>query len=286
MSQMDTGARRWGVAMVRAALIVVLVLVLPLGLLWLGQRRLIYLPDTATPPPATEVFRGGRDVVFTTRDGLTLGAWVVPPTSGDRRMAILAAPGNGGNRAGRASLAKALATEGFTVLLMEYRGYGGNPGSPTEEGLRLDARAARTYLVDAGWPADRILYLGESLGSAVVTELATEHPPAGLVLRSPFVDLASAGQHNYPYLPVRLLLWDGLPVADLMGRIRVPAVVVYGTADSIIPPEQSREVASRAAGAVEVVAVEGADHNDPVLFDGPPLIGAVVALADRLDLRT
>ena len=186
--------------MVRAALIVVLVLVLPLGLLWLGQRRLIYLPDTATPPPAAEVFRGGRDVVLTTRDGLSLGAWVVPPTSGDRRMAILAAPGNGGNRAGRASLAQALAAEGFTVLLMEYRGYGGNPGSPTEEGLRLDARAARTYLVDAGWPADRILYLGESLGSAVVTELATEHPPAGLVLRSPFVDLAVGGAAQLPVL--------------------------------------------------------------------------------------
>jgi len=272
--------------MVRAALIVVLVLVLPLGLLWLGQRRLIYLPDTAVPPPAAEVFPGGRDIVLTTVDGLSLGAWVVPPTSGDRRMAILAAPGNGGNRAGRVSLAQALAAVGFTVLLLEYRGYGGNPASPTEEGLRLDARAARTYLADAGWPGDRILYLGESLGSAVVTELATEHPPAGLVLRSPFVDLAAAGQHNYPYLPVRPLLWDRFPVAGLMDRISVPTVVVYGTADSIIPPEQSREVASRAAGPVEVVAVEGADHNDPVLFDGPPLIGAVVALADRLDRQT
>lgn len=269
--------------MVRTVLILVLIPVVVLGAIWLLQRRLIYLPDKSTPPPAADMFAGGRDVVLSTADALELSAWLVPPVAGDRRMAVLAAPGNGGNRAGRASLARALAGQGFTVLLLEYRGYGGNPGRPTEEGLRQDARAARSYLIGAGWPPGRILYVGESLGSAVVTELATEYPPAGLVLRSPFIDLAAAGQHNYPYLPVRPLLWDRLPVAELIEDVRVPTVVVYGTADSIIPPEQSREVAERAAGPVEVVVVEGADHNDPVLFDGPPLIGAVAALADRLD---
>ena len=77
-------------------------------------------------------------------------------------------------------------------LLFHYRGYGGNPGSPSEEGLARDVLAARAYVVEeAGVPAVRLLYFGESLGAAVVTELAVEHPPAGLLLRSPFVDLAS-----------------------------------------------------------------------------------------------
>jgi pimeloyl-ACP methyl ester carboxylesterase len=125
--------------------------------------------------------------------------------------------------------------------------------------------------------------MGESLGSAVVTELATEHPPAGLVLRSPFTDLAAAGQHHYPMLPVRLMLRERLPVAELLERVHVPTVVVYGTADAVIPSEQSRQVAARAPRLIDLVVVEGADHNDPTLVLGAPFIDAVVSLADHLD---
>jgi alpha-beta hydrolase superfamily lysophospholipase len=85
-------------------------------------------------------------------------------------------------------LARALARAGLAVLLFDYRGYGGNPGRPSEQGLACDVRAARRFLVEEAEVAPaRLLYYGESLGAAVVTERATEHPPAGLVLRSPFV---------------------------------------------------------------------------------------------------
>jgi hypothetical protein len=276
---------------VRPPLIVVVVLALMVAAMWLFQRKLIYLPDASPPPPASQSVAGARDVVLETADGLRLGAWLVPPpaaTTGaeggrpDRRMVVLAAPGNGGNRAGRVEFARVLAAEGFTVLLLEYRGYGGNPGRPTEAGLAADVRAARAFLAREGWPADRILYYGESLGCGVVTELAVHDPPAGLILRSPFVDLAAAGQHHYPFLPVRLLLWDRFPVADLVDRVRVPTLVIYGEADTVIPPEQSLEVARRAGGPAQVVGIAGADHNDAALFEGNELIAAIVALADRL----
>ena len=97
------------------------------------------------------------------------------------------------------------------MLLVDYRGYGGNPGQP-DRGRPGPGRRARPgrYLVEqAGIHADRLLYYGESLGAAVVTALAAEHPPAGLVLRSPFTDLAAAGQEHYPFLPVRLLPGTG-----------------------------------------------------------------------------
>lgn len=128
-------------------------------------------------------------------------------------------------------------------------------------------------------PAARLLYYGESLGCAVVTELATEHPPAGLVLRSPFTDLAAVGSVHYPFLPVRLLLRDRYPVEEQIARVRVPTTVVFGTADTIVPPDQSRAVASAAADLHRLLAVTGADHNDPVLLDGPQLVEAVVELA-------
>lgn len=264
----------------RPALVVVLVLALLLALVWLGQRRLIYLADRSAVPSVTGYFPAGEDVRLTTADGLTLGAWYIPAGGPDRGLTVLYAPGNGGNRAGRAPVAEALSGAGFAVLLLDYRGYGGNPGSPTERGLARDVRAARDHLAnDRRVPADALIYFGESLGAAVVTELATEHPPAGLLLRSPFVDLASAGAVHYPFLPVRALLWDRFPLAEQIAKVEVPTAVVYGSRDSVVPPEQSREVARRAAGPVRLTEIAGADHNDPGMFSSPELVSAVVALA-------
>jgi hypothetical protein len=245
------------------------------------QRRLIYFREPARVPPAGDVLRDAQEVTLETDDGLLLGAWLVPGRAPERRVTVLVASGNAGNRSLRAPLADALADQGLTVLLFDYRGYGGNPGAPSERGLALDVRAARRFLVDeAGVVPDRLLYYGESLGSAVVTELATEHPPAGLVLRSPFVDLASVGRVHYPFLPVGRLLVDRFPLADHIARVTVPTVVVYGTRDAIVPAGQSRRVADVAGGPTRVVPIAGADHNDISMLDGPQLIGAVVALAD------
>jgi uncharacterized protein len=265
-------------APVRVLLVVLLLVALVLAVAWLLQRRLVFFPDRSAPPPASQVLPGARDVTLRTADGLRLGAWLVPGDP-DRQWAVLVAPGNAGNRLGRAPLAAALAARGFTVLLVDYRGYGGNPGSPTERGLAHDIDAARAYLVDqAGIPAERLLYFGESLGAAVVTGLATRHPPAGLILRSPFTDLPAAGREHYPFLPVRLLARDRFPVKDRIAQITAPTLVVYGTADTVVPAAQSKAVAADAGGPVRVVVIEGADHNDAVLVHGPRLIDAVADL--------
>jgi fermentation-respiration switch protein FrsA (DUF1100 family) len=249
------------------------------GLTWGLQRHLVYLPDAGPVPPAASVLPGARDVGLDTEDGHRLAAWFLPGEAPDA-PAVLVANGNGGHRGLRAPLAAALHDAGLAVLLFDYRGYGGNPGIPSEAGLALDVRAARAFLLEeAGVPADRLLYLGESLGAGVVTELATEHPPAGLVLRSPFVDLASVGAEHYPFLPVRALLRDRYPVAEHVATIQVPTTVVHGGADSIVPPGQSRAVADAAAVLHRVVEVPGADHNDRVLLDGREVVDAVVELA-------
>jgi fermentation-respiration switch protein FrsA (DUF1100 family) len=266
----------------RAVVVVVAAMGILLALLWAFQRQLIYLPSPSSVPPATDVIDAAREVSLRTSDGLRLGAWLVPADELDRGMAVLVANGNAGNRSLRAPLAEALAARGFAVLLFDYRGYGSNPGSPTEHGLARDVRAAYRFLVDqAGVPPDRILYYGESLGAAVVTELATEHRPAGLVLRSPFVDLAAVGRVHYPFLPVGLLLRDRYPLAHNLEQVEAPTTVVYGSRDSIVPPEQSRAVAEAASGATRVVRIEGADHNDRALLDGGELIDAIVDLADE-----
>jgi fermentation-respiration switch protein FrsA (DUF1100 family) len=116
----------------------------------------------------------------------------------------------------------------------------------------------------------------------VVTGLAVTEPPAALLLRSPFRDLASVGRQHYPVLPVGLLLRDRFDVVGPIARVHVPTTVVYGDADAIVAPEQSAAVAAAAPGLVRAVAVAGADHNDPVLLDGEDVVAAAVELAGRI----
>lgn len=268
--------------MPKVVLVLIVAVALVLTMLWALQRRLIYLPDREPPASASVAGPTVREVTVPTADGLDLHAWLVGPTGPDRRVHVLFLPGNAGNRADRASLARRLAAAGFTVLLLDYRGYGGNPGSPSEAGLAEDARAAREFLVgSAGARPDRLLYIGESLGAAVATGLAFGQPPAGLVLRSPFRDLAAVGQVHYPLLPVRPLLRDRFDVIGAIQQVHVPTIVVYGEQDRIVPAAQSEAVAAAAPGLVRSVRVADADHNDRVLLDGDELITAVEELAPR-----
>jgi len=158
---------------------------------------------------------------------------------------------------------------------------------PEGPGGQICVKQALPYVRALGenWPMppERILYYGESLGAAVITELATEYPPAGLVLRSPFVDLASVGQVHYPFLPVRALLRDRYPLAEQLANVTVPVTVVYGSDDSIVPPAHSRTVAESAPQLRQLVEVAGADHNAPALLDGEALVNAVVDLADQIE---
>jgi pimeloyl-ACP methyl ester carboxylesterase len=262
----------------RSVSVVLVLLMVVFAVLWSLQRRMIYFPSRAEPVPVG----GVREVGLDTSDGLRLTAWLVlaePVRAPQEPVAVLVTPGNAGNRGDRMPLAVALAVTGLTVLLLDYRGYGGNPGSPSEDGLARDARAGWNYLTAHGFPADRIVLFGESLGAAVATRLAVDVAPRGLVLRSPFASLASVGRAHYPFLPVGLLLRDRYEVADRVGRVRAPTIVVYGTADSVVPAGQSRTVAEAAANLADVVAVAGADHNDAVLGAGPATIDAVRRLA-------
>jgi fermentation-respiration switch protein FrsA (DUF1100 family) len=245
------------------------------ALVWAFQRRLIYLPTARLSDAAAAAFVPDREEVeLRTADGLRLGAWFVEARRSPSRAAILVCNGNAGNRSLRAPLAAALAARGFSVLLFDYRGYGGNPGRPSEAGLIEDARAARAYLASRGdVDARRIVYFGESLGAAVAVALADERPPAALVLRSPFTSLADVGRLHYPFLPVRALLADRFPSVERIGRIEAPLLVLAGERDGIVPAWQSRALFQAAPeGRKRLWILDGADHNDLELLAGQRMI--------------
>jgi uncharacterized protein len=255
--------RRVSVAVAAAVLGVV-------GMAWMLQRSFIYFPASHLgPPPA-----GIEEAMFTTSDGLELGGWFFP-AEGSGGRAVLVFNGNAGNRSYRVELAEALRDRGWNVLLFDYRGYGGNPGRPSEEGLAKDARAAVSWLAGhEDVDADRIAYFGESLGAGVAARLATERPPAALVLRSPFTSLVDLGRVHYPLLPVGALLRDRFPLVDHVRAYHGPVLVIWGEADTIVPPAQSRAVAGAASRSRQVV-VDGANHNDLAMLAGSELVEEV-----------
>ena len=249
-----------------------------LALAWAMQRRLMYFPSAAVPAPHTLGLRHVEAVTLSTIDGLELAGWFVHrPESPSPPPTVLVFNGNAGNRAHRALLAEALQRRGLQVLLFDYRGYAGNQGTPSERGLAADSRAAHAFL--AARPdvdPSRLVYFGESLGAAVAVDLAVEHPPAALVLRSPFTSMADVGQYHYPFLPVRALVRDRFASIDRIDRIDVPLLVIAGERDAIVPARQSRRLYEAAAGPKELVMLPDADHNDLELMAGERMIDAVV----------
>lgn len=278
----------------RALISIVVVCACLAGLAWCArgfQHALAYLPSGHLPP-IDQAMPGGETVTTHTADGLALTNWLLPASSTtDRNQAVLVAHGNGGNLAGRVPLARELADRGFTVLLLGYRGYGGNPGKPSQDGLLKDAIAAREALLARGFRPDQIIYFGESIGTGVVTVLAAEYPPGALVLRSPFTSLHDVGATLIPIPPlVRFIMnRNEFPVADLMitaiAASGTPVTVLAGSADNVVPTSQSATIArlAREHGILfEELVIEGAGHND-ALWSGPVVADAVLRIAEGIE---
>ena len=273
-----------------AWLIPLAVVVVVLLILWAGQRQLMYFPFGEAPTPASLGVDDVETVAFTTADGVRLSGWFFPASAnaktlappGEQRETVIVFNGNAGNRAYRVPLATALRRLGLHVLLFDYRGFGGNPGAPTERGLAMDARAAREFVirerqVDPG----QLIYFGESLGTGVAVSLAIEHPPAALILRSPFTSMADVGQHHYWWLPVRRLLRDRYDSLTVISQLRTPLLVIAGERDSIVPTEFSRRLYEAAPQPKTFVSIADADHNDYELLAGGTMIDAIASFLSR-----
>jgi fermentation-respiration switch protein FrsA (DUF1100 family) len=249
-------------------------------LAWAGQRRLIYLPMGGPVPPPRDVgLDTGSQVRLATDDGLVLQAWFVEAAATPAGWTLILFNGNAGHRAVRAPLARRLAQLGVAVLMVDYRGYGGNPGSPTEDGLLKDARAARRWLARRAAPAPptRVCYFGESLGTGVAVALAAEDQPDAVILRSPYTSLADVGSDHFPFLPVRWLLRDRYPSIDRIGRLDCPVLIIAAERDTVVPATLSRELFEAARPSRRrFLLLPGLDHNDYEALAGDAVIEGII----------
>ncbi len=233
---------------------------LVVAVLYVMQRSILFVPDTARPDPSTGRAPMMEIVRTTTEDGLDLEGWWHPPGRG--RPTLVYFHGNGGNVGSRDAKARRIIERGYGLLLASYRGYGGNPGTPSESGLIADGHAWMDWLTDRGVPAPSALLYGESLGSGVATALALERPVAALVLEAPYTSIVDIAAARYWFVPVRRLLLDRFDTGSRLPRVRVPVLIVHGSADRVIPPEHGARLFEAAADPKRLVRFEGAGHTD------------------------
>lgn len=218
-------------------------------------RDRIYLPD---PAPATAVVAwngvAAQRVTATTADGLTLNGFYWPPTN-ERSDVTVYFHGNGGNAVTAAESAGPLTDGGHGVLVADYRGYGGNPGRPSEAGLMLDGEAwmrlARTLQ-----PSGRLYVFGHSLGGAVALEMAGRFPVDGVVTLGAFARLADVAPGiARPFLPDR---YDNLAA---IRRVKAPIFLLHGTADDVVPFAQAERLRTAGGERATLVTLTGGGHQ-------------------------
>lgn len=228
--------------------------------MFFAQRSLMYFPDRSVPDPAAAGFPDMTVVSYTTEDGLDLSAWYKEAPAG--KPTVVYFHGNAGNLHNHSWVARPLIGAGYGVLLVEYRGYGGNPGAPTEDGLYADGRAALAFLDQKGVGMDGIVLFGQSLGTGVAVKLAAETAPKALILQSPYTSIADVGQRAYWYMPVKLLAKDRFDSKSRIGGVTAPLYVVYAEEDEIVPPDITLALFDAAGEPKTIEAVPGARHND------------------------
>jgi fermentation-respiration switch protein FrsA (DUF1100 family) len=230
--------------------------------LFVWQRHIIFITGHERPEPVQAGVPGVEVLSLHTADGLDLLAWYSPPSEATRPV-VLFLHGNSGHIGHRASRLARLAAAGWGALLVEYRGFGGNPGTPSEDGLALDARAAYAALTGRGIAADRIVVWGESLGTAVAVRLAEEAPVAAVLLEAPFTSMVEMARMRYPWVPVNALLRDRFETSARIAALRVPVLVMQGMRDDVVPPVMGmRLFAAATTPEREFWRAEAAGHND------------------------
>jgi fermentation-respiration switch protein FrsA (DUF1100 family) len=233
------------------------------AVLVLQQRRFLYVPDNRRPDLASAGVPQARALTVHTADGLDLLAWWTPPDD-EAQPVVLYLHGNGGHIGYRAARLARFNRLGWGALLLEYRGFGGNPGEPTEAGLFADARAGYDALLALGIPPRRILLWGESLGSGVAVQLATQVEAGAVLLESPYTSIAAIGQKKFPFVPVYWLLHDHFDLIGRIGTVQVPVLVMTGGQDKVVPPAMGRTVFAAANEPKVFWLAPDAGHNDLV----------------------
>jgi len=227
--------------------------------IYFAQRSLMYFPDRAYVSPAMAGLPEATEVPLTASDGVRIHIWQAPPQDG--KPVILYFHGNGGSLRYRVDRFHRLIGAGIGLVALEYRGYGGLSGSPSQQGLIRDAEAAYAYAT-AHYPVQQIVVWGESLGSGVAVALAAEKPVGRVILEAPFTSALAVAESRYWYLPVRLLMKDQFRSDERIGKVTAPLLILHGVQDRVVPYAMGERMFELANKPKHIVRFLDGGHED------------------------
>ena len=218
---------------VHILLVFVVIYLLILVSTYIFQRNLLYHPGENNYDD-DQLIVSIKKIKIKTKDNIELLAWYHKKNLEDYKT-ILFLHGNAGSLENRIHKVNHFKNMNVNFLMIAWRGFSGNKGNPTEEGLYEDARSAIKWLKLQGIDEKSIILYGESLGTGVATEVAQNKNFAGIILESPFTSMIDAGKDKYPYLPVRFLLKDKYESDKKIKNIKSPILIMHGKVDKIVP---------------------------------------------------
>jgi len=207
---------------------------------YLFQRSLLYHPqennyygDQLTVPI--------KKIKIKTQDNIELLSWYHKKNLSEYKT-ILFLHGNAGSLENRIHKINHFKDMKVNFLIIAWRGFSGNSGKPTENGLYEDAKSAVRWLNSKGVSENNIIIYGESLGTGIATEIAQNKKFAGVILESPFTSMVDVGKSKYPYLPVRALLKDKYDSDKKIKNISSPILIMHGKIDNIVPFKMGKKM--------------------------------------------
>lgn len=248
--------------------VLILTLFLAGGCVEALENRLIFFPDKRIEATPRDWGLAYEEISFKTQDGLSLHGWWIPGTGSP--LTILWFHGNGGNISYRLdNIKRRHDLLGTNIFIFDYRGYGRSEGRASEEGTYIDGDAAIAYLRSrADVDPARIVFLGESLGSAVAVEMATRHTCAALILEAPFLSIPEMAKVSFPFLPIGSLLQTRYDTLSKIGQVGVPLLIAHGENDEIVPFRHGQRLFEAASEPKELYVIKRARHNDLYLIGG------------------
>ncbi|MEM7641361.1 MAG: alpha/beta hydrolase [Pseudomonadota bacterium] len=250
----------------RVALTLVAFYLVALGTLYAAQDSLIFPGWDGPSPQMVATVPGIAEVAVPGPDGVSLRGWYRP--ADPDQPTIIFFHGNAGFQWHKLP---PLAARGYGLLLVSYRGFSGNPGTPSEAGLMADARSTLAHAAALGIaPSETVLY-GESLGTGVAARMALE-PGAwrALILDAPYTSIAERAAEMYPIFPIRTMIQAEFDTLSIIDRIDTPLLILHGTDDFVIPVDHGRTLLAAAADPKDAIWIEGGSHFLPpaVIADG------------------
>lgn len=233
--------------------------------LFFMQRALLYRPNAADMEIARAATPGFERVTLEAADGERIVAWSHPPRD-DAAPVFIYLHGNAANLAARTTRLRRLAQQGWGVLAVSFRGYGGSSGAPSEAGLIADGAAAYAHVRAMGVPPERIFLYGESLGTGVAVALAATRDVRGVVLEAPYSSTLDVARAIYWWVPVSLLMRDTFLSDERVKAVRAPLFIMHGDADRVIPIRFGEKLFAAANEPKEFFRLPGGGHQP---FDDP-----------------